>query len=182
VLFRSEEGGGAKEEISSVKALSKEDKELWKTHLETVKGKGDDMDLSASPPTEKEAEEAGAAIEAEELSGEESLSFEDIFKEPEAVLEKGTPVIEREMPKQTASHQSVADADQYILQGNYLEAMNIYRTILSGDPADKHVLQRVEELKAFLKLMGKDKEELILRLERFLEGIKKRRDEFSGST
>jgi tryptophanyl-tRNA synthetase len=77
---------------------------------------------------------------------------------------------------------NLTDADQYILQGNYIEAMNVYRNLLSIEPENKHVLQRVEELKALLKLLGKDKEELITKLENLLEGIKRRRDEFFGSS
>jgi hypothetical protein len=37
-----------------------------------------------------------------------------------------------------------------------VEAMSIYRKLLSLEPEDVHVLQRVEELKALLKLLGKD--------------------------
>jgi tetratricopeptide (TPR) repeat protein len=182
-ILSGEEAEEAKEEeISRETALSKEDKELWKTHLETVKGKDENKDLLETPSVGEETEEAGASMEAEELPEEDSFSFEDIFKEPEAATERETRAAEREIPKQPVSQQGIYDADQYILQGKYSEAMDSYRTILSGDPADKHVLQRVEELKAFLKLLGKDKEQLVLKLERFLEGIKKRQDEFSGST
>jgi hypothetical protein len=45
-----------------------------------------------------------------------------------------------------------------------------------------HVMQRIEELKMLLKLLGKDKEELIAKLDGLLADIKKRRDEFFGST
>jgi hypothetical protein len=43
-------------------------------------------------------------------------------------------------------------------------------------------MQRIEELRALLKLLGKDKEELIAKLDSLLAGIRKRRDEFLGST
>jgi tetratricopeptide (TPR) repeat protein len=177
-----EEAGEAKaEEISSGASLSAEDKELWKAHLETVKGE-EGKDVSESRSTGEETEETEAAVETGELSKEESLSFEDIFRQSESASGKVTPAAEGEIPEQPDSYQSINDADQYILQGKYAEAMDAYRTVLSGDPDDKHVLQRVEELKAFLKLLGKDKEELVQKLEYFLEGVKKRRDEFSGST
>lgn len=77
---------------------------------------------------------------------------------------------------------TIEDADKYISEGNYFEAMNIYKSILSSDPDNKKVLQRIEELKTLLKLMGKDKEALISRLNIFLEGINKRRDEFFRSS
>jgi chromosome segregation ATPase len=59
-----------------------------------------------------------------------------------------------------------------------MEAMNIYRRILSVEPGNMHVMQRIEELKALLKLLGKDKEELIAKLDSLLADIKKRRNKF----
>jgi len=58
--------------------------------------------------------------------------------------------------------------------------MGAYRKFLTADPNNKKVLQRVEELRALLKLLGKDKEALVAKLDAFLEGINKRRDEFFG--
>jgi tryptophanyl-tRNA synthetase len=59
--------------------------------------------------------------------------------------------------------------------------MKTYYALLTSNPGDTAVLQRVEELKSLLKLLGKDKEEMVARLETFLKGIRKRRDELSGS-
>jgi tetratricopeptide (TPR) repeat protein len=73
-------------------------------------------------------------------------------------------------------------ADGLIAAGNYFGAMNAYRKMLSADPNDRAVLQRVEELKGLLKLMGKDQEALISKLDDFLKGIQKRRDEFHRSS
>ncbi len=150
--------------------ISKEDMELWRTHLEVVEG----ID-------KKSAEKADPVLELEEIQEEGSLSFEDILKEPEVPV-KEMFVKEQAIPSTPITQRSVADADAYILQGKYREAMNIYKTILSGDPGSKNVLQRIEELRGLLKLLGKDKDELITKLDRLLLGIKKRRDEFSGST
>jgi flagellar motility protein MotE (MotC chaperone) len=77
---------------------------------------------------------------------------------------------------------NIADADQYIAGGKYLDAMNIYKKLLSADPDNRQIMQRTEDLRALLKLLGKDKEELVSRLESFLEGIKKRQNEFLGSS
>jgi hypothetical protein len=74
------------------------------------------------------------------------------------------------------------DANAMVSEGNYTGAMSIYRRILSADPFDKKVLQRVEELKSLLKFLGKDKEALIERLNAFMKGIKKRQDEFHRSS
>ena len=150
--------------------ISKEDMDLWRTHLETVEGAG-----------KESVEEADPVVEVEEFQAEGALSFEDVLKEPEAPANTQF-VKEKVMPSSPNTQRSVEEADAYILQGKYGEAMNIYRRILSGDPGSKNILQRLEELKGLLKLLGKDKDELIAKLDHLLLGIKKRRDEFSGST
>jgi len=147
--------------------ISEEDMELWKSHAEEMKK---EKEVAAEP-----------VMEDREVSKEESISFEDIFKKPEAAVEEHETVIEeKEVPKQPAP--SLADADRYINQGKFMEAMNIYKQLLSKEPHNNQAMQRIEELKALLKLLGKDKEELIAKLELFLEGIRKRRNEFFGSS
>jgi tetratricopeptide (TPR) repeat protein len=76
----------------------------------------------------------------------------------------------------------IRDADIFISQGRYIEAFDIYEKLLSIEPSNTYVLQRIEELRALLKLLGKSEEEVIMRLNRFLDGIKKRRDEFFGTS
>ncbi len=130
------------------------------------------------PEAELEEAQIEPITEAEELTEEEPFSFESIFKEDVAVEEQ------KIMKEDKVSEQpflSIYDADPYISQGKFTEAMSIYRQLLSLEPDNVHVMQRVEELKALLKLLGKDKEELIARLDSFLDGIKKRRNEFFGS-
>ena len=147
--------------------ISEEDMELWKSHAEEMKK---EKEVAAEP-----------VMEDREVSKEESISFEDILKKPEAAVEEHETVIEeKEVPKQPAP--SLADADRYINQGKFMEAMNIYKQLLSKEPHNNQAMQRIEELKALLKLLGKDKEELIAKLELFLEGIRKRRNEFFGSS
>lgn len=106
-----------------------------------------------------------------------AMNLADV-KAPETVED-----IEKSIFKQETETPSLspADADQYILEGKYMEAMNVYRKIFSIEPGNMQVMQRIEELKALLKLLGKDKEELITKLDNLLAGIKKRRDEFLGS-
>jgi hypothetical protein len=77
---------------------------------------------------------------------------------------------------------SIQDAEKYIAQDKFLEALSVYRKILSKDPDNRQVIQRAEELKALLKLLGKDKDELIARLNHMSEHFKKRRDEFRRNT
>jgi len=81
--------------------------------------------------------------------------------------------------KETAD---LSDADRFVADGKYAEAMGVYRKFLTDNPNDKRVLQRVDELRSLLKLMGKDKEVLIDKLNAFLEGIQKGRDGFLGHT
>ncbi|MBS1234400.1 MAG: hypothetical protein H6R43_116, partial [Nitrospirae bacterium] len=69
-------------------------------------------------------------------------------------------------------------ANRFISEEKYLGAINVYQQILAMTPDDKQTLQRIEELRSLLKLMGKDKEVLISKLNAFLHAMKKRGDEF----
>ena len=124
------------------------------------------------------AEELKAAGEVEEVP-------EDIF----------TPIKDKSLTGVTAGMASEADfgsqkdkglllqtADRFISEEKYLGAINIYQQILAADTDDKQTLQRIEELRSLLKLMGKDKEVLISKLNAFLGAIKKRGDEFHRSS
>ncbi len=75
----------------------------------------------------------------------------------------------------------LTEADGFVQDEEYARALDIYMEILERDPENKKAKQRVEELKQFLKLIGKDSEVVVARLENFLEGLRRRRDEFFGS-
>lgn len=126
-----------------------------------------------------EREEEGIQI-TEKKAPEEDL-FEELYKTSEVVFDEREIVRQKEEISEEPLV-SISDADIYISQEKFIDAMNVYREILSKDPDNRHVNQRIEELKALLKLLGKDKEALIERLNRMLESIKKRRDEFRRST
>lgn len=81
-----------------------------------------------------------------------------------------------------AADDNLAEADRHVSEGNYGGALKIYRSLLATNPDDRQILQRVEELRQFLKMIGRDKEELIDQLNSFMEGIEKRRDEFHRNT
>jgi tetratricopeptide (TPR) repeat protein len=102
------------------------------------------------PEAELEEAQLEPITEDEELHEEEPFSFKSIFKEDVAVEDQ------KEYNVSEQPFLSIYDADPYISQGKYVEAMSIYRKLLSLEPEDVHVLQRVEELKALLKLLGKD--------------------------
>ncbi len=145
-------------------------------------------DASAEPLEEVSFEDVGEAVAAEVplvADVTETLRAADFSVKPniEAAAiysekEKG----ERVSPAPPAEGGRIEDADACIAEGHYLGAVSLYRSMLSANPANKTVLQRMEELKTLLKLMGKDKETLISRLDEFLEGIQKRRDEFYRSS
>ncbi len=138
-------------------SISEEDLALWKSHTETLEAIGEDEQTAV----------------AEALPDDEPLSFEGVGKETNA----GSPP----MGRLSETVPGVTDADNYIAQGKYNEAMNVYKKLLSRNPGDNVVMQRIEELRSLLKLLGKDKEELITTLDNFLAAIKKRRDEFFRS-
>jgi len=162
-------------------------------------------------------QEPSIGIEEEELS-KISLSEEDIdvfgktysktgdtvemveeIEEFEALRKAQEPLQKESLS--SAPPLSLADADSYIFNGKYIAAIDIYKKLLSIEPNNMQVMQRIEELKALLKLLGEDKEALITRLDSLfngikngknkealiarldslLNGIKKRRDEFFRS-
>ncbi|MHB8882606.1 MAG: tetratricopeptide repeat protein [Thermodesulfovibrionales bacterium] len=95
---------------------------------------------------------------------------DDIFAEPAPAPEVGK------------AEPTVADADSAIAEGNYSKAFGVYRTLLAAAPGDRRILQRMDDLRQLLKMMGKGKEELIAQLNTLLEGINKKRDEFFRNT
>lgn len=127
-----------------------------------------------------EAEEEGIEM-VEEISEEAARPVEEVYKPSEAVFgeEEIASIGEEESEERPVS---IQDAEQYIAQDKYVEALSVYREILSKDPDNRQVIQRAEELKALLKLLGKDKDQLIARLNHLSEHFKKRRDEFRRNT
>jgi tetratricopeptide (TPR) repeat protein len=121
----------------------------------------------------------------EEVSDKEEVKAQEEgikegFKEIQEIenLEDTARETEKQREEMTSSFEDLLrESDLYIAQGKYTEAMDIYMKLLSIEPGNVSVLQRTEELKALMKLIGKDKEELIARLNNFLNGIRKRRDE-----
>ncbi|GMT47325.1 MAG: hypothetical protein IEMM0007_0891 [bacterium] len=74
------------------------------------------------------------------------------------------------------------EADGYIDAGHYMKAVEIFSGVLDTDPDNNKVRQRVEELKYYLKMIGKDTGALVGRLEGFREGLRNRGNEFFGSS
>jgi tetratricopeptide (TPR) repeat protein len=173
------------EEIEET-ALSEEDMAIWKSHAESLKSVEAAAEEVTMPESVVEADEIAlpepvTESETEAIPAEEPLSFEGILNEEAIAVEEATPLFQEKEPQGEESI-TIGNADRYIVDGKYFSAMNIYRKILAREPDNKQALQRVEELRALLKLLGKDKEELVSKLDGFLDGIRKRHDEFSGNT
>jgi len=127
-----------------------------------------------------EAEEEGLEM-TEEISEEAALPVEEEYKPSETVFEEEEIAsIGEEVSEERPV--TIQDAEKYIAQDKFVDALKIYREILSKDPDNRQVIQRAEELKALLKLLGKDKDELIARLNHMSESFKKRRNEFRRNT
>jgi len=133
----------------------------------------------------KELEETPSGLEEMiEPSVEGNLSETEASVSGEAeesvfVMDEISETLEKEVLEQ--SHVDFGVADSYISQGKYEDALNIYKKLLSTEPGNVHVLQRIEELKNLLSLLGKGKEDLIAKMNSLLDSIRKRQDEFFGT-
>jgi tetratricopeptide (TPR) repeat protein len=161
---------------------------------------GDDMpeEIIAEelPETEATADSAFAAVDApaedeaveiEEIPmGDDEVIPEDLYESEDIVsgvpFATGAAGESKKEDEGEVGSDSIEEADRKVAEGDYGGAIRIYRKALSDNPDDKRALQRLEELRSLLGMLGKGKEELIAGLEGFLEGIHKRHDEFLGRT
>lgn len=111
--------------------------------------------------------------DAETISGDSGAS-EEVFSE------EVSP--ETDYRSLKGNSELLQTAERLISEGNYSRAINIYHQMLVTTPDDKHTLQRIDELRSLLKLLGKDKEVLVSELNAFLSAIKVRGDEFFRSS
>ncbi|MDA8106549.1 MAG: hypothetical protein M0Z71_14380 [Nitrospiraceae bacterium] len=198
-LFEESAVEGVPYDPEASAAVDADDLTAFKDSIFGDKTTVDDVDIAEEVPYETDApgeEELVELVEDEAGESEEELSFADVniageqapsftvagkeaFGRESILSETGKRTVPEEIEAKGPEPQ---DADRFIADGNYLQAMHIYRSILSSDPDNRTTLQRVEELRTLLKLMGKDKEALISNLNAFLEGVRKRRNEFYRST
>jgi len=150
------------------------------TGISDVTITGEELYEVTEPPEELgevSSDEETAGIKLEEHVPEITESTpEEVSEESDVAIYELSETLENEI--YTESEIDLEVADSYISQGNYMEAMNTYKKLLSAEPDNVHVLQRIEELKTLLELLGKDKEDLIAKMNGLLDGIKKKRDEF----
>ncbi|MCL5423068.1 MAG: tetratricopeptide repeat protein [Nitrospirae bacterium] len=144
---------------------------------------GSDFDkFSGSFPgiEEEELEKAGEVVEIPEDQSFEmpdESSFGDILTEAPGMAEEVSDLSEATVPNEEAGApletMNASTADAFIAGGNFYKALETYRQILTNDPENKQILQRVAELKALMTLMGKGNEVLIAKLESFLDAVKR---------
>ncbi|MEJ2253695.1 MAG: tetratricopeptide repeat protein [Nitrospirota bacterium] len=148
---------------------------------EEAPGMGEEM-----APPEEEVPGMEEEMSPPEVQVQETVSLEELEKEFQDM--KG-PAVEEEPPphEAPAGPPSEADvllgrADEAVRTEDYGKAMDLYGELLSGEPDNPRARERLQELKWLLKMTGKEDEVLEERLSGFLDGIKKRRDEFLGNT
>jgi tetratricopeptide (TPR) repeat protein len=156
-------------------------------------GEDDTLEVLEEPAEEPGSdvsfEEINAALKNEAQAVQVAEEGPEAFEEELTLAEEVTPVEEDITAAAAAAPffaeaapqrkgPTLEEAERRISEGNYAGAINVYRNILTLHPGDKRTLQRLEELKVLLKLLGRDKEVLIERLDAFLEGVGKRHDEF----
>ncbi len=123
---------------------------------------------------EEDLEEAGEAVEISEdqlFEIPDEPSFGDVLPADSGQEEftgKAAPVEEGEASPGPVDESA---ADGFVASGNFYKALEVYRSILANDPANKRILQRAAELKALMTMMGKGNDVLIAKLESFLDAV-----------
>lgn len=180
------------------KSIAERDSEAGGLATEEVVSREDAGDAEEVIPETVIDEDEIAEVE------KEVSAYVDMFKEPEAEAAPAAPSqlrvvptfqpppfpgaaqIKKDEPATGKSPQKPAsdikEAEIFIAGGNYSGAMKVYRDMLSASPEDKYILQKIEELRMLLKMLGKENDAVIDKLESFGEAIKKRKDEFLGNT
>lgn len=128
---------------------------------------GDDSPMFAMPD-EVKSEEPFAGI-----ADDSAFSFDDML---DGLTDSAGK------PASSEVDALLREADGYIDAGQYMKAVEIFQGVLDTDPDNSKVRQRVEELKYYLKMIGKDTGSLVGRLEGFYEGLRNRGNEFFGSS
>lgn len=106
---------------------------------------------------------------------------EEAFPEIEETAYEAQDAAHRADVPQDRGSDGLSRADDLINSEEYGKAMEIYRRLLAQNPDDRVVLQKVEELKALLKVLGRDRDAVVARLDAFLGAIQRRKDEFFTS-
>lgn len=165
-------------------------------------GQADDGVVYGSEPFEKLEEIGSETQESEPLAitaeagtiarnlseGQENL-INDPFTPPftshsaeEPKKTNSEVLVEEETTTPVDSAAEMGRADELIAKGEYIEARNIYSSLLSVYPEDKIVRTKLQELMMLLKVTGQTGELYNNGLESFHTAIMRRRDEFRKNT
>jgi tetratricopeptide (TPR) repeat protein len=87
--------------------------------------------------------------------------------DPDPVVEALSPAV------RNTEAESLREAEAHIAQGRYLKALAVYNFLLASG-AKGTVAQRKAELKSLMKLMGKDTDIVVERLNRFSGAVRER--------
>jgi len=170
----SEAGGLAHEEVVAVEKTEEAEESVPETVISEDEIEDVEKEVSAYVDMFKEpsAELSAAAFQPEPFFDRAISKSEPLTGRPLEKTEKVASDIKG----------GLRDAELFISEGNYYKAMKLYRDMLSVNNQDKYLLQKVEELKMLLKMLGKEKDVAIDKLDAFDAGIKKRKDEFLRSS
>lgn len=116
-------------------------------------------------PPEKSPEEQDAAIQLAPKGTGAAITAEDYVADTDA---RELDSVEKKLSG------AFEEAERLIAEGHYRKALGIYNNVLQAGGDDKKLLQRIEELKALIKLVGMNKEAVVGRLERFSFLVKDR--------
>ncbi|MBF0329047.1 MAG: tetratricopeptide repeat protein [Nitrospirae bacterium] len=114
---------------------------------------------------------------AEEAS--EQIQGEAVIAAPVLEQELETPILYAEAEELPIEPSAEAEdnfslAQRFVSEGDYKEAMDVYKEMLSEDPQDVRALQGLEDLKTLVQFSGMDKDVLLDRLNKFLDAVHRR--------
>lgn len=184
-----EEIGGRKTEEAEVATPSMDEEAVHAETFEALAGTENETEAEIVAETEEASDEEFEKFRASFSGMEEEIAGDDrVFDIPEessvenisnAVAEVSETTSDLSVPSVSIEATGSKDktdlstADSFISNGNYFKALEMYREVLERDPGNKQILQRIIELKALMKMMGKSGELVIARLEAFLDSLKK---------
>jgi tetratricopeptide (TPR) repeat protein len=154
----------------------------WSSALDEASAEEEGEESVAVTEDEEKVGDVESVLEAlSEPEGPEAVSVETV-EESGSHVETEVSGTEQAVKVEPEGDAGFKEADQNIENGDYEKAMKIYNSHLRENPDDAQVLQRVDELRALLKLLGRENELIESELNYFLEEVKARRDEFYGSS
>jgi hypothetical protein len=117
---------------------------------------------SCSEKGEGDQKRYDIGIEFIEMSEEHRETLKEFFENIEDIRKCDITAVQTEAPEKEETSKTgsldTGDADLYILQGKYADAMAIYQELLSRDPENVHVLKRIEALATLITNLKDEKE------------------------